>query len=128
MIKAMSREIEEYNNRSVPKKDETSPDYQIYYPLVVIRGPMFEYHVPPTGSNILREVKHILFIRRYESRNVKCRYAVDIIHESYLEQYLDLIEGELTRFVNLVRRNEKSITRSIIKIAEKEESKEHKVK
>ena len=128
MIKAMSREIEAYNNRSVPKKDETSPDYQIYYPLVVIRGPMFEYHVPPKGSNILREVKHILFIRHYESRNVKCRYAVDIIHESYLEQYLDLIERELTRFVNLVRRNKKSITRSIIKIAEKEESKEHKVK
>lgn len=127
MVKAMSREIEGYNKECVPKKDETSPNYQIYYPLLVLRGPMFEYHVPPTGSNVLREAKHILFIRHYESKNVKCCYAIDIIHESYLEQYLDLIEKELIRFVNLVKRHKKSIIKSIKKIAEIEESKEQKV-
>jgi|GEM_PF-2071077 len=124
MIKAMSREIQEYNKRNIPKTNDTSPDYQIYYPILVLRGPMFEYHVPPTGSPILRESKHILFIRHYESRNVKCCYAIDIIHDSYLEQYLDLIKSELNKFVNLVRRHKKSIIRSIKNIAEAQESKE----
>lgn len=60
LIKAMSREIEDYNKTNVPQKDEESPDYQIYYLLLVLRGPMFEYHVPPLGPPQLKETKHIL--------------------------------------------------------------------
>ena len=123
LIKAMSREIDEYNKACIPKKDEVSPNYQLYCPLLVLKGPMFEYHVPPTGSNVLREAKHILFIRHYESRKVKCCYAIDIIHESYLEQYLDLTERELIRFVNLVKHHKRSVLRSIRKLVEIEENK-----
>ena len=127
IIKAMSREIEEYNKRSISNNNKTSSDYQIYHPLLVLKGPMFEYHVPPAGSNILRETKHILFIRQYESHKVKCRYAIDIIHDSFLEQYLNMIEPEMTRFAKLVRRHSKNILRSIGKITEIE-AKEQKGK
>jgi len=123
LIKAMSREIDEYNEDYVPDKKELSTDYQIYYPLLVLRGPMFEYHMPPSGSAQLRDTKHILFIRHYSSRTVKCHYAIDVIHESYLEQYLDLIEMELKKFVNLVRRQRKPIVRSIHKLVELQEEK-----
>jgi len=126
MIKAMSREIEDYNKNCVPEKGDLSPDYQIYYPVIVIRGPMFEYYVPPTGNKRIRKAKHILFIRHYESRNVKCHYAIDIIHDSYLEEYLNLTEKELVKFTNLVKRHKKSITRSIEKIIEIEENKKKK--
>jgi len=118
LIKAMSREIDEYNEDYVPDKEELSTDYWIYYPLLVLRGPMFEYHMPPSGPAQLRDAKHILFIRHYTSKTVKCCYAIDIIHESYLEQYLDLIDKELNKFANLVRRHRKSLVRSIRKLAE----------
>lgn len=118
LIKAMSREIDEYNKAYVPNKEELSTDYQVYYPLLILRGPLFEYHVPPSGPAQPRETKHVLFIRHYYSRTVKCCYAIDVIHESYLEQYLDLIDGELKKFVNLVRHYRKPIARSINKLAE----------
>ena len=123
LIKAMSREIEGYNKKRIPDKDEESSDFQIYFPLLVLKGPMFEYYVPPTGDNELRQVEDVLFIRHYESRNVKCCYAIDIIHEGYLETYLDIVSKEFNRFVNLVRRNRKSVLGSIKKIAEIEDKK-----
>ena len=121
LIKAMSREIDEYNKAYIPNKEELSTDYQVYYPLLVLRGPMFEYHMPPSGPAQLRDTKHILFIRHYTSRTVKCCYAIDVIHESYLEQYLGLIEKELNKFANLVRRHRKPIVQSIHKLTELQE-------
>jgi len=99
-----------------------SPDYRIYYPLLVLKGPLLEYHLPPKGPAELRNAKHILVIRHYESKTVKGRYAIDVIHESYLEQYLDLVEKEGNTFVNRVRRYKKPIIRSIRKLAELEEN------
>ena len=46
-----------------------------------------------------------------------CLRSVD----SYLEQYLDLIEKELNKFANLVRRHRKPIVRSIHKLTELQE-------
>ena len=79
--------------------------------------------MPSTGSPLLRDVKHVLFIRQYESKSVKCRYAIDVIHESYLEDYLDIINKELKRFVNRVKHHKKAVVSSIKKIAELEEDK-----
>lgn len=121
LIKAMSREIDEHNKAYIPNKEELASDYMIYYPLLVLRGPMFEYHMPPSGPAQLKDAKHILFIRHYTSKTVKCCYAIDIIHESYLEQYLQLIENELKKFTNLVRRHRKPIVRSIHKLVEFQE-------
>jgi len=121
LIKAMSREIEECNIAYIPNEEELSTEYTVYYPLLVLRGPMFEYYVPLAGPAQLRDAKHILFVRHYTSRAVKCCYAIDIIHESYLEQYLHLIEKELQKFTNLVRRHRKPIARSIYKLIELQE-------
>lgn len=121
LMKAMSREIDNFNKKSVPDMSEKSPYYTIYYPLLVLRGPMFEYHMPSSGTPHLREVKHVLFIRHYESKSIKCRYAIDVIHESYLEDYLSIINKELSRFVGKVKYHKKAVVRSIKRIAELEE-------
>jgi hypothetical protein len=121
LIKAMSREIDECNIAYVPNKEELSTEYTVYYPLLVLRGPMFEYYMPPLGPAQLRDAKHILLVRHYTSKTVKCCYAIDIIHESYLEQYLHLIEKELQKFTNLVRRHRKPIVQSIHKLVELQE-------
>jgi hypothetical protein len=119
LLKALSREIERFNQDCNPKNSEENlPSYQIHYPLLVLKGPVLEYHLPPKGPARLRYAKHILVIRHYESKTVKCRYAIDVIHESYLEQYLDLIQMEVNTFANRVKRHKKEIVYSIEKLSE----------
>lgn len=127
ILKVISNEIEERNKSSKPKIGESSPEYTIIYPLIIMKGPIYEYYSPPSGDTILRETNHIVFTRHYESEKVKCYYAVDVIHESYLESYLDMINNELKRFVNLVRRHKKVLVQSIRRLAEIEEKKDKSI-
>lgn len=123
LIKALTREIQDYNERCLPTGHKESPNYQVYYPLLVLKGPMFEYYVPSKGQAELRDTKHVVIIRHYESKTVKCRYAIDAIHESYLEEYVELIEGECKKFINRIRHHKKVLVSSIKKIAELEAEK-----
>jgi hypothetical protein len=118
LVKVLYREIEEYNTEHKPSSSETSPDYQIFYPLLVLNGPMLEYHLTPEGSTELRETNHILIVKHYESKTVRGRYAIDVIHETYLKQHLDLINREASKFVNLIRRHRKPIAKSIQRLSE----------
>jgi len=122
LMKVMSREIEQHNEKCSSHKGKILPEYHIYYPLLVLNGPLYEYYVPPEGPAQLREVKHVLVIRHYESKTVKCRYAIDVIHETYLEQYLELIEEEVSKYNSLVRRHKKRVLRSIKELAAIEEA------
>jgi hypothetical protein len=117
LVKVMSREIEDHNNECIPSGDDKVVEYRIYYPLVVLKGPMYEYYVPANGDGQLKSTKHVLVMRHYESKSVKSRCAIDVIHESYLEQYLDLLEREAKRFVNLVIRHKKIVVRSAEQVA-----------
>lgn len=118
LIKVLSKEIEEYNEEHRPDPNEIVPDYQIYYPLLILKGPMLEYHITPEGSTELKETKHVVVVRHYESKTVKGRFAIDVIHESYLKQYLELIERETNKLVNRIRRHKSAILNSITKIIE----------
>ena len=122
LIKAMAKEIDAYNRRSAAPGDRLSPDYQIFYPLLVVKGPLLEYYLPAKGPARLREARQILLIRHYESKTVKCRYAIDVVHDSYLHQYLDLVQREVAGFVNRVRHRKRDVLRSIKHMAEQDQS------
>jgi len=117
LIKALSREIAQENDRCISDKDDDSPKYTIYYPMLVLKGRMFEYYVPPKGPAQLREAKHILVIRHYQSRSIKCQYAIDVIHESYLDEYLELVEKETKKLANRIKRHKAVLVQSLKKIA-----------
>jgi hypothetical protein len=123
LVKVMSREIEDHNNECIPSGEEAVVEYRMYYPLLVLKGPMYEYYVPAKGDPELKTTNHVLVIRHYESKSVKCRFAIDVIHESYLERYLDLLEREAKKFVNLVIHHKKIVARSVEQLA-REEKKE----
>ena len=127
ILKIISTEMEEENKSSKPKIGESSPEYTINYPLIIMKGPIYEYYSPPSGDTILRETKHIVFTRHYKSKKIKCCYAVDVIHESYLESYLDVINNELKEFANLVRKHQEVLVQSIRRLAEIEEKKDKNV-
>lgn len=113
LIKAMSRAMDDFTQRNRPSEEDQSPTYQIHYPLLVVKGPLFEYHVPARGPAKVRKTKHVLVKRSYESKTVKCEYAIDVIHESYLEQYLWQVDQEVLSFRNLVRRHKRALASSI---------------
>jgi hypothetical protein len=123
LFKALSADVTSYNEEHIPSSETEGIDYQIYYPLIVLNGPLLQYHVPPEGPSHLEQSQHIVVVRPYESRTVKCRYAIDVIHESYLENYLKLIDKEVTKFTNLVRHHKKILTQSIRNIAVIEQKK-----
>lgn len=120
----MSREIEDHNVDCAPDDEGILPEYRIYYPLLVLKGPMYEYYVPEQGDAQLKSAKHVVVMRHYESKAVKCRCGIDVIHESYLEQYLNLIEKEAKKFRNLIRRYKRVVAKSMEKLSavEKPES------
>lgn len=117
LLKALSGEIMSYNEEHTPDLETEGVDYQIFYPLIVLNGPLLKYHVPPEGPSNLEQSQHIVVVRPYESKTVKCRYAIDVIHESYLEEYLEIIDKEVAKFTNCIRRHKRIITQSIKKIA-----------
>jgi len=122
LVKVMAKEVEKYNEEHRPSRDVNAPDYQMFYPLLVLNGPIFEYHLTPEGSTELREAKHILAVKHYESKTVRGRYAIDVIHQSYLKQYLDLINGEAKEFINLIRRHRNPIIQSIHRLSEENQN------
>jgi hypothetical protein len=117
LIKALHGDITDYNEEHIPNLETEGVDYQIYFPLIVLKGPLLQYHVPPKGPTQLKQAQHIVVVRHYESKTVKCRYAIDVIQESYLEKYLEIIDKEIAKFKNLVRNHKKIITQSIKKVA-----------
>jgi len=120
LIKAMSREIEHHNEKCVPNRAKILPEFNMYYPLLVLKGPMYEYYLPGEGEAQLKDTKHVLVIRHYESKTIKCRYAIDAIHETYLEEYLNLVESEAKKFTNTIRRHKKILDRSIERLTKQE--------
>ena len=117
LVKVMARKIEDHNDECSKNDEKLSPEYNIYYPLVVLKGPMYEYYVSEQGDAKLESAKHVVVMRHYESKAVKCRCGIDVIHESYLEEYLELIEKEAKKFVNLIRRHKKVVAKSIEQLA-----------
>jgi len=78
------------------------------------------------GQPVVKPVKHILFVRHYESKSVKCQYAIDVIHESYLATYLDLVDQEMSEFGQRIKQHKKEIFKSIKTLSQLNQIKDKK--
>jgi hypothetical protein len=116
LTKALYDEIQTCNEEHTPNLETKTVHYQIYYPLIVLNGQLLQYHVPHKGPSTLKQTQHIVIIRQYDSKTVKCLYAIDVIHESYLEEYLKIIDIESDQFISQVKHDKKIISASIKKI------------
>ena len=117
LVKALAREIEDHNEMSKPHKEEGGSYYQIYYPVLILKGPLFEYYVPYEGPPQVRQSEHVVLVRHYQSRVLKGEYAIDVIHEGFLDTYLEISDKEVKALVNRIRRHRKRVLESIKKLA-----------
>jgi hypothetical protein len=115
LVKAHAREIADHNSKTMkPEQDENESNYQIYYPVIIVRGPLFEYYVPPeAGKPVVSPSRHAVLFRHYQSRTLQGEFAIDVIHETYLEEFLDLIGREAHAFANRIRHHRGRIVASI---------------
>jgi hypothetical protein len=118
LIKALAREIETHDEQARPEICDTDSNYQIYYPVLVTKGPLYEYYVPREGSPEVRETRHLVLVRHYQSRVLSGEFAIDVIHECFLEEYLRLINSEVHRLVMRIRRHRQYVTKSVKALAQ----------
>lgn len=113
LITAVEAEIKEFHESWVPPRDEPEPiDIRIYYPLIVLQGPLYEAF-PVKGQIKLKKANHIQFRKEYHSANRRDTYQIDIITEPFLGSYLTLVESEVEKTARLLRRRKDIVRRSI---------------
>jgi hypothetical protein len=124
IIDALDAKIaEHYKTWRLPGRGEKEPiNIQIYYPLVVAQGDL--YLAKESKRDLrLRKVRHVQFRRELWSANRKETYQIDVIHESFLNAYLKMVDREVEaikrRFIKRRKGIQTSIDRLIMEARKK---------
>ena len=126
LIKVVNNEINEHNESWVPDPEDDEINLQVYYPLVVLKGELYEWYVGNKNKKP-KPVQHIVFLRHYESRAIKGEFKIDIITKDYLNTYLEIINSEITEIKKRMQRNIKRLRAEVKREAlEKMKEKRHK--
>lgn len=96
LINALEATIEDHYSRvSLPRRGEKEPvNIQLYYPLVVVQGPLYLATETRRGLRI-RKTKHVQYRREVWSANRRDTYQIDVIQESFVSGYLRMIDREI---------------------------------
>lgn len=100
---------------------------EVYVPVIILQGELLDAR-QTTRSVTLRPVDHIQFRRSVTKSGKEIDYQIDIIRERFLPQYINIIDKELDRTANLLRRRYKTVSRAIEAIMEKAEKHDSKEK
>ena len=119
LLKALDYEIEEdFKSYVLPgSPEEESINITIYYPLLILQQDLYSAFIK--GKNfILKKSKHIQFRKQYHStysKKIKT-YQIDVITEDYLPKYLEIIDKEVTKIKNKIKRKKDEVSQSINQI------------
>ena len=100
---------------------------QLYYPIVVINGSLFECLLKESGEPTYKNVQRVNFLRRYQSEEISGDYRIDIVVKETLGELL----GEIDKEIEMIRKRIKQKRGELIENARrvaKERLKEEKHK
>jgi hypothetical protein len=119
LIFAVEHQIEEYYRRfRVPEKDEIENiNIEFYYPVLILEGPLYTAEIKE-GRLILEESNHIQYRKQYFYKGEEVTYQIDVLRESFLEKYLDIIHEQMQRAKKILWRNKRIVRESVDKLAE----------
>jgi hypothetical protein len=99
-----------------PKDNEVEPILLMFkYPLRILGGELKEAHISKRGL-VVKNVKHVKFVKSLHISGKVINYLIDVITEDYLIEYLSIIEAEMEKVQRLITRHKKIITQSIERI------------
>jgi hypothetical protein len=85
---------------------------EIYYPVLILQGDPLE--VAAQGSDLrITDTNHVLYRLAEFSAHRQAEYFVDVIRESYLPSYLEMLDGEMQRMGRAIRRRKRAMRDSI---------------
>lgn len=114
LIFALESEIDEYyQNYVVPEKDEQELiNINIYYPVLILQGLLYSAQMKKR-SLVLKKCKHIQYRKEYFSKDKHDTYQIDVISESFLPEYIKIIETEMERAKRVMKRKIKIARKSL---------------
>ncbi len=120
LIFALESEIDEYYKDYVlPEKTEKELiNINIYYPVLILQGPLYAAQMKK-GNLTLKRAKHLQYKKEYFSKDKHDTYQIDVITEAFLPKYLDVIEEEMEKAKNILRRKKKIVRESLDKLVQK---------
>lgn len=74
----------------------------------------------------MSKVKHVNFRKEIYTKDIHETYQIDVITESYLKDYLDIIEDEIESIKKVFKSKKKIIRKSINLLVEKARKKDEK--
>lgn len=120
LIFALEAKIDEYYDGYVlPEKNEKDcVNIQIYYPVLIIQGLLYAAQMKK-GKLSLTKCNHIQYRKEYFSRDKHDTYQIDVITESFLREYLKIIEMESEKIKNKLKRKMKIVRKSLDNLVER---------
>jgi hypothetical protein len=117
LIKALRHETEKHQQACQPSREDTASNLQIYYLILLWRGPMYEYHIGGDKAS-LTAAEHVNLVRRYRSRTIDGEFHIDVVAEPHLPSFLRMVSREAENIANLLRRHRSAILKSLQREAE----------
>lgn len=91
---------------------------EIYYPLLILQGPLYTASLNDKKLK-LTKVKHVQYRKEFFSKDTHDTYQIDVITESFLNDYLDIVDKEMEKIKNKLKRKMKLVRNSIDILVEK---------
>ncbi len=120
LVEAARFEVNEFFSRWRPpnESEKESVNLNVYYPLLVLRGDLYE--CAQKGRNFsIRSKKHIQFRKPVITDGQPDTYQVDVIVEGFLSKYLAILEREEELLRRRLRRKKQQVRKAIDHIVAK---------
>jgi len=124
VIKALHYEKEMHENSYYPDPQNETINLQLYYPIVVINGSLFECLLKDSGKPIYKRVQRVNFLRRYESTEISGEYRIDVVVKESLGEVLGEIDKEIEMITKRVKQNRDELIENARRIAKERLKKE----
>jgi len=106
-FKKLCDAVDFYQNQHFQQYSPEGPEWvnvQVYYPILVVQGELLEAN-PTRRSVRLKKSRHVQFRRFVAGVPDETSYQIDVVQERHFAGYLDMIERELARLSNQLRKN-----------------------
>lgn len=90
---------------------------EIYYPLLVLQGELWDARATTKGVT-LKRARHLQF-RRSVAAIKQYEYQMDVIEERFLGPYITMIQGEIATVAQLLKGRPEAVRQAIDRIVEK---------
>lgn len=132
LIQSLDNEIIEHSNSWVMPDDdeEESVNIQIYYPLLILQGPLYEAFYDDELNLIIQDASNVTFKKQvYDFKNQEGKeYMIDVITENYLDTYLGIVDQEIKTIKKIFQRKRKAVKKAINKYVEDAREKADKLR